>query len=83
MIRLVQISNRNSRRVALVEEPSLRCLTGVQSVYELVRQCLLHGDTLSMQVLALARYCSMTQSMTARPTGTCCRLSMCQRRHLD
>jgi hypothetical protein len=54
MIRLVQISNRNSRRVALVEEPSLRCLTGVQSVYELVRQCLLHGDTLSMQVLALA-----------------------------
>lgn len=54
MIRLVQIGNGDSRRVALVEEPNLRCLTGVESVYELVRQCLLHGDTLSTQVLTLA-----------------------------
>ncbi|HUZ95414.1 MAG TPA: AraD1 family protein [Edaphobacter sp.] len=54
MIRLVQISNGDSRRVALVEEPNLRCLIGVESIYELVRQCLLHGDTLSKQAVALA-----------------------------
>ena len=35
MVHLVQISNGSSRRVAIVEEPHLRCLTEVQSVYEL------------------------------------------------
>ena len=37
MIHLVQISNGSSRRVAIVEEPYLRCLTEVQSVYELAQ----------------------------------------------
>ena len=35
MINLVQIGNGVERRVAVVEEPHLRCLEGVQSVYEL------------------------------------------------
>ena len=43
MIHLVQIGNGSARRVAIVEEPHLRCLTEVQSVYELVRQCLDRG----------------------------------------
>ncbi len=34
-MRLVQIQRGSSRRVALVEEPHLRLLTGVRSVYEL------------------------------------------------
>src|SRR6185437_5445242 len=54
MIHLVQISNGASRRVALVEEPNLHCLTDIQSVYELAKRCLLNGDTLSEQVFALA-----------------------------
>jgi len=54
MIHLVQISNGASRRVALVEEPNLHCLTDIQSVYELAKRCLLNGDTLSEQVLELA-----------------------------
>ena len=35
MIHLVQIGNGRERRVAMVEEPQLRCLEGVSSVYEL------------------------------------------------
>lgn len=35
MTRLVQIRNGSARRVALVEEPYLRLLAGVESVYEL------------------------------------------------
>jgi hypothetical protein len=54
MIHLVQISAGASRRVAIVEEPRLRCLTEVQSVYELVLRCLGHGGNLSEQALALA-----------------------------
>jgi hypothetical protein len=54
MIHLVQISNGSERRVAVVEEPHLRCLTGVQSVYELVLRCLKDGAGLSEQALALA-----------------------------
>jgi hypothetical protein len=54
MIHLVQISAGASRRVAIVEEPRLRCLTEVQSVYELVLRCLSHGGKLSEQALALA-----------------------------
>jgi hypothetical protein len=54
MMHLVQISNGALRRVALVEEPNLRCLTGIQSVYELVQQCLLNGDKFSERVIALA-----------------------------
>jgi hypothetical protein len=54
MIHLVQISKGVSRRVAIVEEPHLRCLTEVQSVYELVLRCLSHGGKLSEQAQALA-----------------------------
>jgi hypothetical protein len=35
MMRLVQIQNNGTRRVALVEEPCLRLLAGVESIYEL------------------------------------------------
>ncbi len=54
MIHLVQIGNGASRRVALVEEPRLRCLTEVESVYELVKRCLKSGGKLSELALALA-----------------------------
>ena len=54
MIHLVQISNGSSRRVAMVEEPHLHCLTGVQSVYELAQRCLSLGRQLSEQATALA-----------------------------
>ncbi|MDW5267671.1 MULTISPECIES: AraD1 family protein [Acidobacteriaceae] len=40
IIHLVQIADSSSRRVALVEEPYLRCLTGISSVYELAQECL-------------------------------------------
>lgn len=53
-IHLVQIGNGLSRRVALVEEPYLRCLTEVESVYELARRCLRSEDKLSELVPALA-----------------------------
>lgn len=54
MIHLVQIGDGSSRRVAIVEEPNLRCLTEVQSVYELVHRCLSHRQRLSEEVLTLA-----------------------------
>ncbi len=55
MIHLVQIGNGSSRRVAVVEEPHLRCLTEVQSVYELAQRCLERGGRLSELALALAQ----------------------------
>jgi hypothetical protein len=55
MIHLVQIGNGTERRVALVEEPHLRCLTEVQSVYELAKACLRHGCRLSDRAQALAK----------------------------
>jgi hypothetical protein len=54
MIHLVQISNGSARRVAIVEEPNLRCLSEVQSVYEVVQQCLSRGIQLSERAIALA-----------------------------
>ena len=54
MIHLVQISNGSSRRVAIVEEPRLYCLTAVQSVYELAQLCLDRGRQLSEQAVAFA-----------------------------
>ena len=54
MTRLVQISNGSSRRVAMVEEPHLRCLAGVESVYELAQRCLQSGRGLGEQSKALA-----------------------------
>src|SRR5271170_7106506 len=55
MIHIVQISNGSSRQVAVVEEPRLRCLIDVQSIYELVQRCLSNGRQLSEQALLLAR----------------------------
>jgi hypothetical protein len=52
MLHLVQISNGSSRRVAIVEEPRLRCLTGVESVYELAQLCLAEGRRLSEHAIA-------------------------------
>jgi hypothetical protein len=37
MTRLVQIQNQFTRAVALVEEPRLRLLTGIESIYELAK----------------------------------------------
>lgn len=47
MTRLVQISDGSMRRVALVDEPDLRLLSGADSVYEMARAALRSGDTLS------------------------------------
>jgi len=58
VIHLVQLGNRSdgsARRVAVVEEPRLRCLTEVQSVYELTKRCLGSGGKLSDLALALAQ----------------------------
>lgn len=52
---LVQISNGATRRVALVEEPNLRCLVDVASVYELVQRCLSAGRGLNEEVRTLVR----------------------------
>jgi hypothetical protein len=54
MVHLVQIGNGTSRRVALVEEPQLRCLSGVESTYELAQRCVRDGTKLGEQALALA-----------------------------
>jgi hypothetical protein len=54
MIHLVQISDGSARRVAIVEEPRLHCLAGVQSVYELTQQCLSLGRQLSEHAIAIA-----------------------------
>ncbi|RSL18483.1 hypothetical protein EDE15_4067 [Edaphobacter aggregans] len=54
MIHLVQITNGSSRRVAVVEEPHLRCLNEVETVYELVQRCLSRSDQFSAQALELA-----------------------------
>lgn len=54
MIHLVQISTGTSRRVAIVEEPNLRCLSEVQSVYELVLRCLSQECKLTEYALDLA-----------------------------
>lgn len=55
MMHLVQITNGPSRRVAIVEEPYLHCLAEVQSVYELVWDCLLSGSKLSERVSTFKR----------------------------
>jgi hypothetical protein len=54
VIHLVQTGNGSSRRVAVVEEPRLRCLTEVESVYELTKRSLESGGKLSDLALALA-----------------------------
>ena len=54
MIRLVQISTGPSRRVALVDEPHLRILAGVHSVYELATECIRDNAVLSNRAQQLA-----------------------------
>ena len=46
MTRIVQIQNDSLRAVALVEEPQLRLLTGVGSIYELAKQAADTGRSL-------------------------------------
>ena len=55
MVHLVQIGNGTSRRVALVEEPHLRCLVDVESVYDLAQLCLRDGLRLDEQAFVLAQ----------------------------
>ena len=50
---LVQLANGPSRRVARVEEPSLRCLADVASVYELAQKCLHEGVSIPEYVQSL------------------------------
>ena len=52
---LVQITNGRERRVAVVEEPNLRCLTGVASVYDLAQRCLRGSRSLRKDVQELAK----------------------------
>jgi hypothetical protein len=54
-VHLVQLCDGSNRRVALVEEPHLRCLEGVSSVYELAQQCLQQSASLAKQATTLAR----------------------------
>lgn len=49
-MRVVQIENGAERRVALVEEPHLRCLVGVNSVYELAQLALKTNSALTALV---------------------------------
>jgi hypothetical protein len=54
MIHLVQITNGVSRCVALVTEPKLHCLEGVNSVYDLALICMREGTSLSAKASQLA-----------------------------
>ena len=54
MIRLVQLSNDKTRKVALVNEPDLDCLEGYESIYELARASVKLGKHLSSYALELA-----------------------------
>ena len=51
MARVVQLTDGSSRRVALVDEPRLRFVEGVSSLYELATQATETGDALSALVL--------------------------------
>jgi hypothetical protein len=50
MTRLIQIKKGNDRRVALVEEPHLRLLDGVGSIYSLAGDAISNGSALSVLV---------------------------------
>ncbi len=54
MVRLVQIDNGSERRVALVKEPHLLCILGVDSLYELGSNCIREHASLSRRAQALA-----------------------------
>jgi hypothetical protein len=54
MVRLVQIGNGSSRRVALVDEPGLRCLAGISSIYAVAAASVRNGTPLTGLVTELA-----------------------------
>jgi len=54
MLRLVQIGNGSSRRVAVVNEPYLVCLTGAESVYDLATGSIRDRCSLSGRIHELA-----------------------------
>src|SRR5271165_4307550 len=54
MLHLVQIAHNTSRRGALVDEPHLRCLTGVASIYELAQRSIRDSRPLSELARSLA-----------------------------
>lgn len=54
MLRLVQLRSAASRCVAVVEEPKLRCLAGVRSIYDLAQQMITTGETLQAFVAKAA-----------------------------
>jgi hypothetical protein len=54
MLRLVQIGNGSSRRIAVVEEPHLQCLAGFKSIYTMTAASLRNGKQLSESVAELA-----------------------------
>ena len=51
---LVQITNGTTRRVALVAEPSLICLTGTTSIYDLAQHCLRASLSLTTHAQSIA-----------------------------
>jgi hypothetical protein len=53
-LHLVQIAREGERRVALVAEPTLRCLVGVATVYELAQLCLKQSQPLTSLAHGLA-----------------------------
>lgn len=54
MIRLVQLSNGKSRKVALVEDPDLHCLEKYESIYDLVKASVSARQQLSSFAIELA-----------------------------
>jgi hypothetical protein len=54
MVHLVQIVNDCGRRIELVEEPTLRCLIDISSVFDLALGCIRQRVSLSHRAHALA-----------------------------
>lgn len=50
---LVQLVNQSTRRVALVDEPHLKCLTNIASLYDLAQLCLRKGISIKQMVWSL------------------------------
>ncbi len=57
MTRLIQLKKGEDRRVALVDEPRLRMLDGVRSIYELANAAIAGGVDLSRAVEQRADSC--------------------------
>jgi len=54
MLHLVQIADQTTRRVALVDEPHLRCLTGITSIYDLAQRSIRDSRPLTELARTLA-----------------------------